>query len=223
VPANVAPQDNGKVVYASSAWVGFDGQRRYRDSSLPQIGTWQAITLFADGSSNIETFAWFQWWARNYSANAPGIITSVQVAPGDEVICMVRVWSPSIAVVYIRNLTTGRLAHFRLRAPIVNGHQFTISGATAEWIVERPTRLDNGELYDLADYRSIELLQYHAAEADPTLPNWPWVVGTNQTLKGARLIRMYDVLRNPTRTAFISMPQKETDSSARVSYGGFPN
>jgi peptidase A4-like protein len=223
VPANAQPPDNGSVVYACSAWVGSDGQRRYRDSSLPQIGTWQAVRLFSDGSENVETYAWFQWWARNYGGNAPGIITSVPVDPGDEVICMVRVWRPSIAVVYIRNLTTGRLAHFRIRAPVVNGHRFTISGATAEWIVERPTRLDNGELYDLADYGSIELLQCHAAEADPTLPNWPWVLGTNQTLGGARFIRMYDLLRNPTRTAFISMPQKESDSSARVSYGGFLN
>ena len=32
---------------------------------------------------------------------------------------------------------------------------------------------------------------------------------------------MYDRLKDPRRTAFISMPQKESDTLMRVSYGGF--
>ena len=88
--------------------------------------------------------------------------------------------------------------------------------------MERPTRLDNGELYDLADYHRVRLRHCHGAEANPTMPNWPWVVGTNQTFKGARFIQMYDVLNDPHRTAFISMPKRRSDTAVRVKYGGFP-
>jgi hypothetical protein len=225
-PPDAQPPNAQPKVYACSTWIGLDGQRRYIDSSLPQAGTWQAVTLEADGSQIVETYAWFQWWARNYAGTAPGQISSVPVHPGDEVACMVKEWQPSVAAIYVKNLTTNRLAHFLVDAPTVTlgggqPHQFTISGATAEWIMERPTRLDSGEPYDLADYGSADLLKLHAVEADPTVPNWPWVVGTNQTLKGARLIRMYDLLKDPRRTAFISMPWRESDTSIRVSYGGF--
>jgi hypothetical protein len=228
VPTPSPPPNADPQVYACSTWIGLDGQRRYIDSSLPQTGTWQAVTLAAGGSRTVETYAWFQWWARDYAGTAPGRIWSVPVDPGDEVACMVRVWQPSVAAVYVRNLRTRRLAHFRVHAPTVtlpggHPHQFTISGATAEWIMERPTHLGSDELYDLADYGSADLLQLHAVEADPTVHNWPWVVGTNQVLKGARLIRMYDRLKDPGRTAFISMPGKESDTAVRVTYGGFPN
>jgi len=228
VPTPSPPPNADPQVYACSTWVGLDGQRRYIDSSLPQIGTWQAGTLAAGGARAVETYAWFQWWARNSAGTAPARIWSVPVDPGDEVACMVRVWQSRVAAVYIRNRSTNRLAHFRVSAPTVilpggHLHQFTISGATAEWIMERPTHLGSDELYHLADYGRADLRQLHAVEADPTVPNWPWVVGTNQVLKGARLIRMYDRLKDPTRTAFISMPGKESDTLVRVSYGGFPN
>jgi hypothetical protein len=228
VPAGAEPPPQGSVVYACSTWIGLDGQRRYIDSSLPQVGTWQAVALASDGTeASPETYAWFQWWARNYAGNAPGKITSVPVNPGDEVACMVRVWLPSVAVIYFKNLTTNVFSvPFLVSAPIVtlrggHQHQFTISGATAEWVIERPTRLDNGELYDLADYDHAEIRHCHAAEADPTMPNWPWVVGTNEILKGARFIRMYDFLNDPRRTTFTSMPRREDDTAVCVKYGGF--
>lgn len=228
VPPGAEPPPQGSVDYACSTWIGFDGQRRYIDSSLPQLGTWQAVTLAAGGTTTLpETYAWYQWWAKDYSGNAPGKITGVPVNPDDEVVCMVRVWQPSVAAMYIKNLRTNLHAHFLVSAPIVtlrggHQHQFTISGATAEWVMERPTRLDNGELYDLAYYYPVKLRHCHAAEANPTMPNWPWVVGTNQTFKGARFIQMYDLLKNPWRTAFISMPKRKDDTAVRVKYGGFP-
>ena len=155
---------------------------------------------------------------------APLQILSVPVRPLDQVVCMVRVWEPSVAAVYVKNLRTNLLAHFRIRAPtvIIDGHphRYTISGATAEWIMERPTHLGTEEPYDLADFGSVELLHCHGVEADPTLQGWPWVVGTPQVLRGARFIRMYDTRGN--RTVFISMPQRTGDTSVRVNYGGFP-
>jgi hypothetical protein len=210
------------VDYACSTWVGLDGQRRYTDSSLPQIGTWQEVTLEANGSrSPAETYAWVQWWARDYPDNRPGRITGVPVVTGDEVVCMVRVWRPSIAVVYVKNLRTNRLAHFRIRAPVVRGHRFTISGATAEWIMERPRQLNSPDFFPLADYGSVQISQCNAVEAHPGAA-WT-ATGTPKVLQGARFIRMYDRLNGPQRTAFTSMPERTSDTAVQISYGGFPD
>jgi hypothetical protein len=228
-PLGAPPPQDQPVVYACSTWVGLDGQRRYLDSSLPQIGTWQSVTVAPNGPPSVETYAWVQWWAKDASDNiqniAPLEILSVPVQPGDQVLCMVRVWESSVAAVYVKNLRTNLLAHFRIRAPTVtlhggHVHRYKISGATAEWIMERPTHLGTTMPYDLADYSSVDLLHCHGAEADPALPQWPWVVGTAQVLRGARFIRMYDTPGN--RTAFISMPRRTGDTSVRVTYGGFP-
>jgi hypothetical protein len=220
VPDPSPPQGAQPDKYACSTWVGLDGQRLYIDSSLPQIGTWQAVTLAANDSiSPPETYVWFQWWARHYPDNRPGQIKGVPVETGDEVVCMVRVWQPSVAVVYVKNVSTNRLAHFRIHAPVLDGHRFTISGATAEWIMERPKQLKSNDFFPLADYHHVEILQCSAVEAHPGAA-WT-AVGTEEVLEGARFIRMYDRLSDPWRTAFISMPERRSDSAVRISYGGF--
>ena len=45
--------------------------------------------------------------------------------------------------------------------------------------------------------------------------------GVGQRLRGARLLRMFDVLSQPMRTVYLSMPNKLDDLSLRVRYGGF--
>src|SRR5215472_10677925 len=216
-PLNAEPGD-----YTCSAWVGLDGQRRYFNSSLPQIGTWQKVTLLTDGTKQFETFAWFQWWAKDYENNRPYRINSVPIVIGDKVGCIVRVWERSVAYVAILNFSTRRFFRKKIRAPIVRMRRPEISGATAEWIMERPAILKTpDQLYSLADYGQLEFSSCYAAEASPAEPNWPHVVGTGLKLDGERLIRMYDVLPNPNRTQFISMAQKTSETSAVASYGGF--
>src|SRR5262249_55774606 len=134
---------------------------------------------------------------------------------------MVRVWRPSVALVYLKNLRTNRLAHFRIHAPVVNGHRFTISGATAEWVMERPRKVKRVDFFPLSDYGSVEIVQSHASEAHPGVA-WT-AVGADEVLEGARFIRMYDRLSDPQRTAYISMPQRRGDTAVRISYGGFPH
>ena len=44
VPAVAVPSGtSGSPEFRSSIWIGLDGQRRYFDSSLPQIGTAQVL------------------------------------------------------------------------------------------------------------------------------------------------------------------------------------
>jgi hypothetical protein len=74
VPVPDVPLDGAPGTYVCSTWIGFDGQRRYLDSSLPQIGTWQAVTLSDGGITTIEIYAWFQWWARDLPGIEPGVI-----------------------------------------------------------------------------------------------------------------------------------------------------
>jgi len=82
----------------------------------------------------------------------------------------------------IENRTTGQIfPPFNMDAPTDtwSGIQLKVSGATAEWIVERPTDATTGDLYELPDY--------------------------NEVLSAAKLIDMYVVKQNPERTAKISI------------------
>jgi hypothetical protein len=224
VPADAAPPAEGSVVYASSCWVGLDGQRAYLDSSLPQTGTWQAVTLAADGTQSVETYAWFQWWAKDGTDILPARIENVPVAPGDEVACLVRAWSASSVVICFRNLSTNRIAVFLVDAPtrvMPDGtvHTFTISGATAEWVVERPLGIESHELYPLADFGAVDLTECHAAAANVHEPGWPFVVGVGHALEGGRFIRMFEPLDEPPHTRFIAMPWRLGEAAVRVRFG----
>ena len=79
------------------------------------------------------------------------------------------------------------------------GRQAWITGATAEWITERPTDVPTDDLFELPDYDEVRFKNCFAMSG-----GLPWLTeprpGIEQTLDGARLIRMYKVLRQPSRT-----------------------
>ena len=83
------------------------------------------------------------------------------------------------------------------------GSKPKVSGATAEWIVERPTDVNTFELYELPDYRRVHFTNCFAISAVMPPGGAPGS-GLEQTLDGARLINMYKVERNPSRTVTIS-------------------
>ena len=99
-----------------------------------------------------------------------------------------------------------------------------IAGATAEWIVERPAipGHPSGQppVYNFPDYGHTEFDLCVAVEGDG-VDIFSLFGGLPQQLEGARRIRMFDVLFNPARTAFISMPRKLDDTTLLVRYGGF--
>ncbi len=208
------------IDYICSNWIGLDGQRFYLDSSLPQIGT--LSQLQANGTTTAQ--AWTQWWARysNYTVPVP---LGLGVAPGDQVLCVLTATDPQTVIFVMVNLSTLHAIAVMATAPTVtlpNQTQATpdIAGATAEWIVERPAIPGQQTRYNFPDYGRTEFDLCVAVESD-SVDIASLFDGTLQDLEVARRIRMFDVLQNPGRTVFISMPRKLDDTTVRLSYGGF--
>jgi hypothetical protein len=218
--------------YQCSTWIGLDGQRRYRNSSLPQIGTRQAVTVAADGTQSYMTDAWVQWWDQYDKKSEPVPIHDFPVDHGNIISCVLTVLDEHHVLLNIVNQSTKppTFTPIKADAPTPAGSRLplSISGATAEWIMERPAipepdTPDNScqpytsdNLYLLPDYGSMDFVGCYAVEAFEGD-----VSPVEQTLKTPRFIRMYEVRPNPQRTAYISMPMRIDDTSFRVAYGDF--
>ncbi len=103
-----------------------------------------------------------------------------------------------------------------------NNIQYTpsITGATAEWIVERPRVVGSTELNNFPDYGQTEFDACIAVEGDEA-DIFALFGGVPQELQGARRIRMIYDLFDPARTAFVSMPCKVNETACTARYGGF--
>lgn len=201
--------------YACSTWIGLDGQRLYLNSSLPQIGTTQTLNVPNVGPPVVASFAWFQWWDR--PAGGYYIqFSNFPVTIGDKVACLIWVTNASTVFAGMLNLNTNQIAAVTATAPIVNGTPLTISGATAEWIMERPTIFGSDAPYWFPDYGRTRFRDCATATGPtPALPTG------GKDLSAPRFIRMYDTLTDPMRTFYISMPEKLSDKRLQVHYGDF--
>jgi hypothetical protein len=215
------------IPYVCANWIGLDGQRLYLNSSLPQMGT---VSILQPNNTTTAQ-AWTQWWARG-SADPTPVPLGLAVAPGDQVLCVVTAQDPMTVYCVMVNLTpfppTGTVVKStvpNVTLPDGTTVQPSIAGATAEWIVERP-RVPNpppGQPpapYNFANYGEMEF-QFCGAVEGNGVSVLSWFSGLTQVLRGARRIRMFDVLANPARTEFISMPRGLTDTSIRLKYGRF--
>jgi hypothetical protein len=125
VPAVVPPEgDHG--LSSCATWIGIDGNG---DDSpdIVQTGTTQAITY---GQAQ-DTFAWFEWFPAD-----PCTLSNIAVSPGDVMYGLICVYTSTEVAVYLGNMTTGTLVSF-----IQDGSAFgglTVTGASAEWILECP-------------------------------------------------------------------------------------
>ena len=205
VPAGDAP--GGK--YSSSTWIGFDGQRRYYQSTLPQFGTAQNIEPAAGGPTR-SYFAWWQWWVRDVASQAyPITLTAPLIHAGDLIMCLMQVADDRAGVSFaITNLTTGRVVQFFQSAPaiIIGGQPIKVPGATAEWVMERPADPPDPNPLQLPDYGTVN---FHDCGA--TAININTGARVERSLSAAKLIDMYVVKENPKRTAKISIA-KSLDS-----------
>jgi hypothetical protein len=203
VPAVAVPSGtSGSPEFGSSIWIGLDGQRRYFDSSLPQIGTAQFLS-----APGVPPFSvWWQWWLRDNPTTFPPIPLALSIVPGQRMMASLLVLNETQVHFIIENRTTGEIfPPFTMDAPTdtSSGIQLKVSGATAEWIVERPTDANTFELYELPDYNEVHFTNCFAISANMQPGQQPGP-GLEQTLDGARLINMYKVERNPSRTVTIS-------------------
>jgi Peptidase A4 family len=199
---NRPPEDGAGGKYSSSTWIGFDGQRRYYSSTLPQIGTSQNID-FSTAVPASSFFAWWQWWVRDVSGQGyPIMLTSPTIHAGDLIMCMMQVADDRAEVSFvITNLTTGRAVQFVQEAPQMNGGlPFRVPGATAEWVMERPADASNPIFLQLPDYGTVDFRNCGAAAI-----NMDTGAVVERSLSAAKLIDMYVVKQNPERTEKISI------------------
>jgi hypothetical protein len=194
--------------YTSSTWIGFDGQRRYYRSTLPQFGTAQAIGQ-ATGAPLF--WAWWQWWVRNDAGQANPIpLTTLAIHAGDLIKCYMKVKSNRSRVYFvIKNATTGHSLQFFQDAPQDDWHlPFKVPGATAEWVMERPADAPHPTILPLPDYGTVDFRNCGASAI-----NLNTGARVERSLSAARLIDMYAVKQNPERTAKISIakPLDETE------------
>ncbi|AWB23181.1 hypothetical protein DA075_21615 [Methylobacterium currus] len=181
----------------ASAWIGLDGQGLYRNASLPQIGTLQ---VWDGAEARYET--WVQWWARGED-NAPQPL-GLMVAPGDCVSAILTVLDPVTVRFNLKNETAGTMLQaFDLTAP--GGRH--VSGASAAWILERPSPLDadGWHPYPLAAYGSLAFTACLAQSRGPGDTAF-----TEHDLSRASLIRMTALDRDPGQARTISNPVRVT-------------
>jgi len=206
VPEVSAPCGGTEPEYQSSAWIGLDGQKSYLDSSLPQIGTRQR--LLAAPIPRTEYLSWFQWWARGQ--DLPYQVLTLPVDPDDEISAIITVLDETTVRCNLKNVTKGIILQaFNASAP----PGLRISGATAEWIMERPSPMgsDGWDPYAFPMYKPFAFTNCLAESAEPEKPDL-W----EHDLENARLIRMYEIDRKPTSIRTISTASRTLERPQRL-------
>lgn len=196
--------------YRCSSWVGLDGHRGFAHG-LPQVGTEHIVTV-AGGTVTQEYHLWWQWWARKQRI-PPARIPNMPIRPGQRVSCWLTVMRPDQVLLHVRNHCSGDFATLLVNGP---GHPDglpdpAVLGTTAEWITERPTRLESDELYTLPDYGEV-VFEHCRAWSGPA----PGELRVGHSLDAARLIRMVEQQDEGRRTTFLSMAKRPPGNPRRV-------
>lgn len=223
------------ATYDCSTWIGLDGDRQYLDSTLPQVGTTQALSVSAaNAKSPPEYSAWFEWWARNPVKLLRKRLTNITITQGMSVMATIYVVNSKRVAVIFRTFAgvESQIALFFEDMPAVhfNGDeapdvtvggaivQPDTSGATAQWIMERPhTPGAPPTLFELFPSYTSTTFQYCVAGTAAE----PGVATSEEILTGPVLLRMYEVPPDPPpRTRIISVPELQSTTSVEVRYGG---
>jgi hypothetical protein len=144
----------GVTDFRSSTWIGLDGQRSYINATLPQIGTAQRVERISATVDKVTTYSWLEWFPTIKEVT----LTGLPISPGHRVAAWLRVIPPDPTAIPAEPMAVRMLimnlsfpgpkpyAAFQIPVPRVTfppGSPFKVqpevAGATAEWIMERPT------------------------------------------------------------------------------------
>ena len=88
-----------------------------------------------------------------------------------------------------------------------------MTGATAEWITERPTALDKKHtLYELPDYGKVKFSNCHAVSSSPGVDE------RTEKLDLATLINMRAIRKHPHRSVPLSIAELDGEQGFTTSY-----
>jgi hypothetical protein len=173
--------------FFASEWVGIDGAG---SPDVLQAGTETEV----DSGGSIDVYAWWEWFP------APEMkITSIPVAAGDVVLCLICVNSTTDATVYYTNQSSLLTTSFTINPPAGT----TLVGNSAEWVVERPTV--GGKLSSLADYKAVYFDEGIAGLTGSPFMTVELGTGTEVTMTG-------------TGGATLSLPFIETNRLMKMSW-----
>jgi hypothetical protein len=203
VPEVSLPKGAGARPHQVSIWVGLDGER-LRSRSMPQLGT--TVVARRDGSRHC--LAWHQWWERD-ARLLPVTLDGFPLKTGDEIICGLTVdpqSNGSKVVFYFKNMSQRCFTWIPWDADVSPAE-----GASAEWIVERPTDPDNDQLFPLPCLGEVEF-----SGCGAVMRKDAGSAGEARNLSNARLIRLHETAENPQRSVVVARPFKLAGDLLRV-------
>ncbi len=186
----------------SLVWVGIDGHNgRLPTTSLPQIGT-----AHWPGEPH---FAWWDWWSHS-KKGAIMKIDDFAVSPGDEILAGLTVLASEDVLYFIKNQSTGEFRSFLGKRQAHDAIEPL--GASAEWVVERPTEPSDNKLFPLAAYDQVNFKHCIAAAANR--PNAPRRLMTLE--QNGRMIKMREAFASPYRTVYVSRAKRRRDPDGSI-------
>jgi hypothetical protein len=238
---------SGEGPWVCSTWIGIDGLRRWM-RSMPQMGTTQVVgdtgELDDYGNPVPKYFAWWQWWLRGRTIQAPVVFPTVALVPGDKVYCCVTLLPPDQpdpgdrhhVQFFLR--VNGVGSPVMLAPPPTNDPSDTdgprrvpATGASAEWILERPTALHDSPNGNIKEGELFPLPKFDTAGADDfaaslALDPDPMVVATSAAgpitpavnFRTPLKLRMMEHRRDPSRVAVIAKPVEAKDGKVTIAY-----
>jgi hypothetical protein len=181
----------------ATVWIGLDGADP-ASLSMPQLGTYQQVDLAASTSNPADlvtsVVAWWQWWQKDdataHQINIPQGVFPLQI--GDMVYVELDVINPGSVRFFLKNMSTGSVfPPFDLTQPsplpVNPNFPVTVEGRTAEWIVERQTKVGTPDLRPFCDYGEAI---FHGCTAEVTSRGTGVI--SEQQLELATLLRMAD-------------------------------
>jgi hypothetical protein len=149
-----------------------------------------------------------QWWLREDPQ--PPVPLPLTITDDDIIMVSMIVISATEVIFYIKNHSTGDfLTPWKVCspwAPMPSGPtptQVRVSGATAQWVMERPMVWGSDDLYELPSFNTVNFVNCGATSALA-----PGGLGRDETLYGARRISMRRTEHTPPllRTLVTSEP-----------------